>query len=105
MRPITNAIANRIETMFLEPNFKTQYGFIEEQLATSPDDGEFLCGKELTGADIMMSFPLLAARGRSTMTKEKYPNIWAYLARIESRETYRVSIGRIIARVGTYSLI
>lgn len=51
-------ITGAIETKFLTPNLKTQFDFLESQLATSPDEGGYLCGAELTGADIMMSFPL-----------------------------------------------
>lgn len=58
IRPITHAIAGKITSLFLAPNFKTHYTFLEDQLKTSPDGGEFLCGKDLTAADILMSFPL-----------------------------------------------
>jgi len=90
LKPITNGIANKIDSMFLQPNFKTNYEFLESQLATS--SGDFLCGDELTGADIMMSFPLSTAKGRSDLTQEKYPKIWAYVDRLESRNAFKRAV-------------
>lgn len=57
IKPITNAVAGKVESGFLATNFKTHYDFLEGQLKTSPDEGGFLCGKEITAADIMLSFP------------------------------------------------
>lgn len=54
IKPITRSIATRVETMFLNAQYKTQFGFLEEQLKTSPDGGQYLCGKDLTAADILM---------------------------------------------------
>lgn len=76
IRPVTNSVANRLSSFFLEPNFKTHYAFLESQLKTSPDNGEYLCGKDLTAADILMSFPLEAGKSRSGMTRESNPLVW-----------------------------
>ena len=71
-------ITGLIESSFLEPNYKTHFDFLESQIATSPDGGEYLCGTELSGADIIMSFPLGSARARiSGFTQEKHPKLWA----------------------------
>lgn len=58
LRPLALLITGAVETKYLQPNLKTQFDFLESQLATSPDNGQYLCGATLTGADIMMSFPL-----------------------------------------------
>lgn len=60
IQPITNAIVGKVTSIFLTPNFKTYYTFLEDQLKIVPDGGELVCGKDLTAADIMMSFPLEA---------------------------------------------
>ena len=71
-------ITGGIESKFLEPNYKTQFDFLESQIASSPDGGEYLCGPELTCADILMSFPLGAARGRAPgFSQKNYPKLWA----------------------------
>lgn len=71
-------ITGAVESKFLEPNYKTHFDFLESQMASSPGGGEYLCGPELSGADILMSFPLGAARGRVPgFTQERHPKLWA----------------------------
>ncbi|KAI9810106.1 MAG: hypothetical protein M1827_006717 [Pycnora praestabilis] len=103
IKPITGSIVNKVTSMFLEPNFKTNFTFLESQIATSPDGGEFLCGKGLTGADIIMSFPLIAARGRAGLTPELYPKLCAYMDRLEKRDAYQKAIQKIVDVEGYYS--
>jgi len=86
IKPITRSIAQRVEDAFLTPNFATHFAFLEDQIASSA--GDFLCGPNLTGADILMVFPLEAGGQRAGMTKEKYPKLAEYVARLQSREAY-----------------
>ncbi|MCJ1379779.1 hypothetical protein MMC17_002882 [Xylographa soralifera] len=102
IRPISNAIVNNIDSLYLTPNFKSNWDFLESQLATSPNEGKYLCGKSLTGADILMSFPLGAARGRAGVTKEKYPLLWGYVERLEAGESYKRAVQKIIDIEGSY---
>lgn len=102
IRPITNSIANRVNSFYLEPNFKTHYSFLEEQLRTSPNNGEYLCGKDLTAADILMSFPLEGGKSRSGMTKEQCPLMWAYIDRLHQREAYKRSVQKIESIEGSF---
>ncbi|KAJ9638235.1 bifunctional glutathione transferase/peroxidase [Coniosporium apollinis] len=95
IKPITRGIVGKMNTAFLHPNFKTHLDFLEDQLATSPNGGEFLCGPELTGADIMMIFPLEAAQWRAGLTKEKYPRLAAYIERLQQREAFQRAIKKI----------
>ncbi|PNY25009.1 Glutathione S-transferase 1 [Tolypocladium capitatum] len=62
VRPITAVVANRISAQFIFPNAQRHLGFIDGQLATS--GGRYLCGDTLSAADILMSFPLIAAKDR-----------------------------------------
>ena len=102
IRPITNGVAGKIESMFLNPNFKTHLDFLESQLKTSPHDGEYLCGTEMTGADIMMSFPLAASKGRAGLTQETYPRLWAYVKKLEARDAYKRAVQKIVDVEGSY---
>ncbi|KAF2232028.1 glutathione transferase [Viridothelium virens] len=95
VRPITRMISGRVDSLFLNPNRKTHFDFLEDQLKTSPDEGEFFCGKELTGADILMIFPLEAARGSGLITQEKYPKLVAYVKKIHEREAFKKAIEKI----------
>jgi glutathione S-transferase len=84
-----NSIVSNVNTQFLKPNLDAHYKFLEGQLATSPDGGEFLCGSSLTAADIMMSFPLEAGSSRSGASKESFPRVYKYLNRLHEFDGYK----------------
>ena len=102
IKPIANAITGGIETKYLAPNFKTNFDFLESQMATSPNNGKYLCGSELSGADIVMSFPLSAAKGRAGFTEQKYPKLWAYVDRLEGMGSHERAVQKIIEIDGSY---
>ena len=88
--------------MFLKPNFETHFKFLESQLETSPDGGHYLCGKDLTGADILMSFALEAAESRSGLPKEQYPRIWEYVDRLHGIDSYKRAVQKIVEVEGKF---
>ena len=103
VRPITSVVANRIFSMFVFPNARKHLRLIEEQLRTSPDNGKYLCGDKLTAADIMMSFPLIAAKDRwnemgawegGSWDKE-FPGVKEYVDMIEQEPGYKLSCEKI----------
>ena len=49
---------------------------------------EWFAGNAFSAADVMISFPLEAARSRAGLD-ERYPNILAWLARIHARPAYQ----------------
>lgn len=100
IRPITNGVANKIQSGFLDPNFATHFSFLEGQLKTS--GGNYLCGPNLTGADIMLSFPLIAGGSRAGLTKEKYPTLHAYVERLENEPGYKKAANKIIEIEGKF---
>ena len=102
IKPIVLMITGGVESKFLNPELDKNFDFLESQISTSPDNGEYLCGPQLTGADILMSFPLGAAKGRSSFSKEKHPKLWAYVDRIEALEGYKKAVQKIIEVDGSY---
>jgi glutathione S-transferase len=94
VRPISKAIASQVEATFLTPNLSTHYKFLESQMATSPENGQFICGPKLTGADIMLVFPLESARSSAGMTPAMYPKLDAYVTRLQERDAYRRAIAK-----------
>lgn len=102
IRPIASSIVSRVKSFFLAPNFETHYKFLEEQLATSPGEGDYLCGRDLSSADIMMSFPLEAGKSRSGKTQVEYPRVWAYVERLHQREAYKRSVAKIEQMAGSF---
>jgi len=104
IRPITNGVANKINDGFVSPNLKTHLAFLEGQLKSAPGRGGYLCGPSLTGADILMSFPLIASRGRvEFFTKEDYPLLHAYVDKLEAAPGYKKSVDKIIEIEGSFS--
>jgi glutathione S-transferase len=95
IRPITNGIVNKVTTFFLKPNFETHYKFLESQLETSPDSGQFLCGKDLTAADILLGFPLEVGESRSGMSKDQFPRVYEYVARLHEQDGYKRAVKKI----------
>ncbi|KAJ9616586.1 bifunctional glutathione transferase/peroxidase [Cladophialophora chaetospira] len=102
IKPVTNSVASKIESSFLQRNFRSHYDFLEGQLATSPDDGQYLCGPDLTAADIMLSFPLEAGKTRSGFTQNQYPKIWAYVERQHERDAYKRAVAKIVEIEGEF---
>ncbi|KAL8696272.1 MAG: hypothetical protein Q9201_007742 [Fulgogasparrea decipioides] len=102
LKPIANAIAGNVESMFLKPNLGNNFSFLEDQLRSAPDGGGYLCGSKLTGADILMIFPLSSVKGRFGFTKGKYPALWAYVDRLEATEGNKKAIQRIVDVEGSY---
>lgn len=94
VRPISKAIASGVEAAFLTPNLINHYKFLESQLSSSPGNGQFMCGTELTGADIMLVYPLENARASAGMTPAKYPKADAYVNRLQERPAYKRAIAK-----------
>lgn len=88
VRPISSAIANRIIAMMVFPNIKRHLAFLEKQLETS--GGDFLTGPDLTAADIIMSYPLLAGQSgfdgmgkfAKGTAKETFPKVYACMFKL-----------------------
>jgi glutathione S-transferase len=70
--------------------------FIEATLTKSP----WFCGKNMTAADVQMSFPLEAAAVRTDL-QEHYPKAAAYLKRIHALPAYKVAL----KKGGPYALM
>ncbi|KAL8817928.1 MAG: hypothetical protein Q9223_003334 [Gallowayella weberi] len=102
IKPIANAITGNVETMFLTPNLENNFNFLESKIKSAPDGGGYLCGSKLTGADIMLSFPLGASKGRAGLTKEKYPALFEYVNRLEAMESNKKAVQKIIEIEGSY---
>jgi glutathione S-transferase len=63
--------------------FGRHLDYLDAELSGRP----WFAGPEFTAADIMMSFPLEAARARAGLGPERH-NLWAWLERIHARPAY-----------------
>lgn len=93
VKPVPRFIAQQVEKQFLTQALIQHFTWLNDQIASSPDGGKFLCGKDLTAADIMMSFPLIA--GKSKIQKAKYPKLYEYIEMLENHPGYVASIKKI----------
>ncbi|KAJ7618195.1 glutathione S-transferase-like protein [Mycena polygramma] len=111
IRPITSQISGKINQGFVDPGLTTHFKFLEEQLASAPDGGPYLCGATLTGADIMMSFPVIVLtggmgeRGPAYLTKEVFPRVFAYAEVLKAIPSYQRAVDRIVALEGEYKIV
>jgi glutathione S-transferase len=73
----------------VQPMIDLHLDYVEQELASRP----WFAGDEMTAADIMMSFPLEAARARAGLGAER-PATLAWLERIQARPAYRAALAR-----------
>jgi glutathione S-transferase len=93
IRPIAAKIAGKIWDGYAGPNIERNLDYLEKQLEGS----SWFCGEEMTGADIMMSFPIEAAAVRIELA-EDYPAMNGFLERIKALPAY----ARAIEKGGPY---
>ena len=78
----------------IQPMIDNHLDFIESELAQRP----WFAGDQLTAADVMMSFPLEAARARGGLDGSR-PHTIAWLDKVHARPAYR----RALERGGAYA--
>jgi glutathione S-transferase len=71
--------------MRVNARMKQMLGFVDTELG----DGPWFAGADFTAADIMMTFPFTTMRLFLDYDIAPFPNILAYLERIEARPAYR----------------
>ena len=109
IRPISTAIANKINSTFILPNVRRNLELVESFLANPPsaEDGTgYLCGDHLTAADILLSFPLIASRMRAAELGDlaaEFPKTFEYVERLEKEPGYLASIKKVEEIDGKFS--
>jgi glutathione S-transferase len=84
---ITQGVAARVETAFLNPELDKHCTFLENYLVES--SGEFFCGKNFTGADVMIHYALEGATQRVPLSETSYPKLYEYMRRLQQRDAYK----------------
>ncbi|CAG8134398.1 unnamed protein product [Penicillium olsonii] len=106
VRPITTIVASQVENQFLTRNVEGNLAFLEDQLRTSPGGGDFICGKELTAADVLLSFPVIAVTMRvlkDKKNKDRFPLLVAYAKRLEEFDGYKRAVKKVEEIEGKFS--
>lgn len=83
-------ILGRFAQKRFQPMIDVHLDWLERELSQRA----WFAGPEMTAADIMMSFPLEAARARAGVTSQTHPAIAGFLARIHARPAYQAALER-----------
>jgi glutathione S-transferase len=75
---------------FVAARTDAAYGMVERRLGEAP----YFAGRELTGADIMMVFPLTTMRLFAPYDLSNSPNTLAYLQRIGARPAFQRAMAK-----------
>jgi glutathione S-transferase len=86
-KPIAKGIVAKVRNGYLDVNVKRNLDFMEMSLSSSP----WFCGEKITAADIQMSFAIEAAAVRTNLQSD-YPQLAAYLKRIQERPAYQAAL-------------
>jgi glutathione S-transferase len=89
IKPIAKMISNTVMSSYIDPNIKGNLDFIESHL----ENNTWFSGEHLSGADILMIFPLEAGMGRISNSSD-YPNIAAFIKKVHSREGYKIALSK-----------
>lgn len=96
-------VASKVEQAFVTPNLTSHFEFLEDQLKTAPGGGPYLCGKELTAADIMMSFPVIAALVKMPDLRARYPTLAEYADNLQAMDGYKRAVAKVEEIEGSFS--
>lgn len=93
LKPVARKIAEKTRAAYSGPNTKLNLDYLESTLQNST----WFCGSEMSGADIMMSFPVETAATRTNLTIN-YPALEEFRQRIRKRPAYE----RALEKGGPY---
>lgn len=95
IKPITKAVAAKVEDTFLNAELTKHCKFLEDYLQQSSSNGEFFCGNNISGADIMIHFGFEAACQRVPLSETSYPKLYDYMRRLQKRDAYQRAAKRV----------
>ena len=93
LKPVTKKISVKAMEGYAGPNIKLNLEYLEASLQKSA----WFCGDEMTGADILMSFPIEAVATRVDLA-DNYPALNEFQHRIRALPAYK----RAIEKGGPY---
>ena len=82
-------IMGKVALKRIQPMIDVHLDFVESELAQRP----WFAGDEMTAADVMMSFPLEAARARAGLDGSR-PATTAWLAKVHARQAYQTALAK-----------
>ena len=95
IKPIAKAISGKVKSAFISLQIRQHLDYMEAELGKAP----WFAGKELTGADIQMSFPIEAAAVKGGLDASR-SKLMDFLKRIHARPACK----RALKKGGAYEL-
>lgn len=95
VKPIINAIADKVLTTYINPQVELQVGFMESELQKTT----WFAGNDFSAADIQMSFPVEAAQARGYINSQ-HPKLKEFLKKTQDRPAYK----KALEKGGPYTL-
>jgi len=83
-------LLGRMAVKRFQPMIDTHVNYVENELERRP----WFTGQDFCAADIMMSFPLEAARSRAGIKPTTHPNIFKWLDTIHARPAYQAALAK-----------
>nr|KMM72298.1 glutathione S-transferase III [Coccidioides posadasii RMSCC 3488] len=103
IKPVTRMISNKVYEAYLGPNLRRHLDFLEEQIESSPEDGRYLCGNQLSGADILVVYALEVEEANGLLNQKDYPRLTAYLRRLRERDGFKQATAKVESAGGSTS--
>ncbi|KAK9476631.1 glutathione S-transferase [Lipomyces japonicus] len=93
IRPIARLLMDGQDKAYAGPDAQKQLEFLENELKTTGTG--FFVGDQLSGADIILLFPLELAQVRAGLVKDKYPLLIDWLNRMHDREAFKRATSKV----------
>jgi glutathione S-transferase len=83
-------LLGRLALKKFQPMVEVHMNYIESELTARP----WFAGESFTAADVMMSFPLEAARSRGGISRDTHPRIFKWVDTVHARPAYQVALAK-----------
>jgi glutathione S-transferase len=83
-------LLGRLALKKFQPMVDVHMDYVESELAGRP----WFAGTSFTAADVMMSFPLEAARSRAGISSPAHPHVFKWLDTIHARPAYQAALAK-----------
>ncbi len=96
------------------PNLKKHFTLLEGYLSTAHNGGKYICGENLTAADMMLGYALTTAKavgmveeakGDQNSFREAFPKLNAYIDMLEEEPSYKKSVQKIVDTTGSFTTL
>ncbi|MGF1606788.1 MAG: glutathione S-transferase [Rhodothalassiaceae bacterium] len=94
IKPVMRGISGKVKSGYIDGQIALHLTYLNDALA----EQDWFAGETFSAADIQLSFPLEAAKGRGDLSP--YPRLKEFLKRIHGRNAYQTAL----ARGGPYSM-